>query len=52
MNMAIRAVWVIEIPCKAAASGSCADARSAQPNRVRLRKYHSALNKTTAATIT
>ena len=35
MNMAIRAVWLIEMPCSAAASRSCALARSAQPKRVR-----------------
>ena len=33
MNMAMRAVWWIEMPWSAAASASWADARSAQPKR-------------------
>ena len=52
MNIAIRAVWLIEIPCSAAASGSWALARSAQPKRVFFRNAQRLARRSTAARIT
>ena len=42
MNMASRAVLLIDMPCSAAASRSCAQARSAQPNLLLRKNNHSA----------
>ncbi len=52
MNMAMRAVWLIEMPWREAASGSWALARSAHPKRVFLRNSHSAARSTIAAITT
>ena len=46
--IARRASLLIDMPCRAAASRSCAQARNAQPRRVRLRKSQNAASSTTA----
>jgi hypothetical protein len=52
MNIASRAVLLIDMPCSAAASRSWAQARSAQPNLLLRKNNHSADSRMMAARMT